>query len=132
VKARDDNNSADTEWSEPHELTIYEAPAMEIKTISGGVLGVSTQIKNKGGVEATSVQWSISLEGGIILLGKETTGEIGSIFPGELSEIKSGPVIGFGKTRVTVTADIDDGYSDSRNQGGFIFLFYTIINPGGG
>jgi len=132
VKAHDDNNSVDTEWSEPLMVTIYEAPAMEIQVISGGMLGVSTEIKNKGGVEATGVQWSMTFEGGILLMGRSSSGEISSIAPGELAPIRSAPVLGIGKTRITVTADIEGGVSDARNQGGFIFLFITIINPGGG
>jgi hypothetical protein len=132
VKAHDDNNSVDTEWSEPLMVTIYEAPAMEIQVISGGMLGVSTEIKNKGGVEATGVQWSMTFEGGLLLIGRSSSGEISSIAPGELAQIRSAPVLGIGKTRVTVTADIEEGVSDTRNQGGFIFLFITIINPGGG
>ena len=105
---------------------------MDIRAISGGVLRVGTEIYNKGGVMASDVNWSITLDGGVILLGKTTTGEILGILPGESAAIQSGPILGFGKISVIVTADIDDGLSDMRSQGGFVFLFYAYVNPGGG
>ena len=39
--------------------------------------------------------------------------------------------LGFGKTRVRVTAAIPDGPSDTREQGAKVLLFYIKVNIGG-
>ena len=131
VKARDDNNSIDTDWSEPLGINIYDAPAIDINMIKGGFLGVSTKIVNKGGCDASAVKWNITFEGGLIFMGKSTTDEIPLIKPGENVTINSKPLIGFGKTKITVTAEIDLGISDSRSQNGIMLLFFTKVIPGG-
>ncbi|MFW6122556.1 MAG: PKD domain-containing protein, partial [Petrotogales bacterium] len=51
-----------------------KGPQLEIGTINGGLFKVSAGIKNNGEVDATDVNWSITLKGGAFI-GKETTGE---------------------------------------------------------
>jgi hypothetical protein len=130
VKAKDDKGG-ESSWSDPSTIHILQAPIVDISVISGGLLKVNTKIKNNGEVEATNVQWSITLDGGTILIGKESNGEIPSIPPGGSEPINSGLILGFGNTQVTVTAEILEG-TDTRTQGATVFLFYIKINPGGG
>ncbi|MCK4333060.1 MAG: PKD domain-containing protein, partial [Thermoplasmatales archaeon] len=130
VKAKD-VNGGESSWSDPVSIHILQAPIVDIGVISGGLLKISTLIKNKGEVESTGVQWSITLDGGMILLGKESNGEIPSIPAGENVTITSDIILGFGETEVTVTAEIQEG-TDTRSQGGKVFLFFIYINPGGG
>jgi hypothetical protein len=130
VKAKDINEK-ESDWSDPSSIHILQAPIMNIGVISGGLLKVNTKINNNGEVEATNVQWSITLDGGTILMGKESMGEITSIPPGGSEPIKSGLILGFGKTQVTVTAEILEG-SDTREQSGLMLLFFIKLNPSGG
>jgi hypothetical protein len=130
VKAKDDKGG-ESSWSDPSSIHILQAPIVDISVISGGFLKANTLIKNNGEVEATDIQWSITLDGGTILMGKESNGEIPSIPPGGSEPINSGLILGFGKTQVTVTAEILEG-TDTRTQGATVFLFYIKINPGGG
>ena len=132
VKAKDDNNSDETAWSEPLCIQIFQGPIMDIGCVSGGLFRVSAEIENKGGLEATDVQWSATVDGGIIFLGKTSSGEIPTILPGDKATIHSSPILGFGKIRIIVTAEIADGISDTREQSGFLFVFYINVNPGGG
>jgi hypothetical protein len=106
-------------------------PALDIGSITGGLLNVDTIIKNTGDAEATDVQWRITLNGGLILLGGESSGEISHIPPGGEITINSKLIFGFGKTLVSVIVEIPEG-SDTRQQNGNIFLFFIKINPGGG
>jgi hypothetical protein len=62
-------------------------------------------------------------------MGKESSGEITSISPGESVTIKSGNIIGFGKTTVTITTEIPEGI-DTRVQNGQMLLFFIYVNPG--
>ncbi|MBU0496486.1 MAG: hypothetical protein KKC68_01055 [Candidatus Thermoplasmatota archaeon] len=118
-------------WSDPLTITIIQGPIIDVGLISGGLFTVKSVIRNMGAAEALNVNWSISLEGGTILMGRETTGVISTISAGAAIEIASSPIIGFGKSRVIVEADIPRS-SDMREQGATTLLFFIIINPGGG
>lgn len=128
VKAKDDNNSDETEWSEPSQIHIFQGPIIEIGRINGGLFRVNAEIQNKGELEATDVQWKIKLNGGAFI-GKETSGNK-SIFGGKHETVNSKMILGFGPTEVTVSAGIPES-SDSRKQGGYIYLFFIHVNPGG-
>jgi hypothetical protein len=130
VKAKD-VNGGESGWSAAHSIDIAEGPIMDIRPITGGLFKITATIKNAGAVEATDVAWSITLEGGAFI-GKETTGTIAIIPPGGSVDVKSGFIIGLGKTTITVTADVSPGVSDIREQSGTILLFFIKVNPGGG
>ena len=66
----------------------------------------------------------------MILLGKESSGEIGYLDPGEEAKINSKIIFGLGKTVVKATAEIPEQL-DSRNQRATILLFFIKVNPGG-
>jgi hypothetical protein len=82
---------------------IPEAPLIKIK-IRGG-FRVKAEIKNIGNAPASNVKWNIQLIGGLILLGRKTSGIIPTLPPGEAVTIESNLIFGFGKTRIVVTAD---------------------------
>jgi len=128
AKAKDINDD-ESDWSDPHTITIVAGPILDIGTIKGGLLRVSVPIKNIGATAATGVQWSINLEGGAFI-GKETTGTDDIPAGGEINAT-SGLIIGFGATTVTVTAEIPE-MSDTKEQDGFVFLIFTKVNLGGG
>ncbi|UCD14421.1 MAG: hypothetical protein JSW60_03125, partial [Thermoplasmatales archaeon] len=128
VKAKDVYNK-ESGWSPGHTITIAPGPKLEIGVARGGLFKVSVPIENIGGGEATNVQWKIKLKGGAFI-GKETSGT--ETIPGYGEKtVKSKTIIGFGATTVTVTAEIPDGVSDTRQQNGFILLFFINVKPGG-
>jgi hypothetical protein len=129
VRAKDIEGSIGY-WSDSFPLHI-DLPALDVGLIKGGLAKVSVTIKNIGLAEADEINWKITLDGGLILLGKETTGTIQTIPAGEEEEVRSGLIFGFGQTRITVTADIPEG-SDVRNQGASVLLFFIKVNPSGG
>ncbi len=128
VRAKDVNDSISF-WSEPYPVTIV-LPVLNIDHIKGGLFKISSTIKNMGILEAKNITWKISLDGGFILLGKETTGEIDTLVVGEDKTITSKAIIGFGPTRVSVRVDIPEG-THTRERSGFMYLFYIKVNPGG-
>ena len=97
-------------------------PRLEIGTITGGLFKVHATIKNTGDVDATVVNWSITFNGGIILLGKETTGGPLGIPAGGEATISSRFILGFGKTVITVSAETADS-SDTAERDAFVLLF---------
>jgi hypothetical protein len=127
AKARDGDNAEST-WSLPHFIKI-DNPTLSIEQISSGLFRIRAIIKNSAEVEAENVQWNINFEGGA-LIGSQTNGVDDIPANGEI-DIHSKFIIGFGPTQVKVEAICPKGISDSRQQGGFIYLFYIKINPGG-
>jgi hypothetical protein len=102
VKAKD---IADLEsgWSDPISVHIEMSPQIEIGMISGGI-GISATVNNTGVGLATNVQWNISLDGGLILLGRDTTGTLSTIQPGSSTSVQSKFIFGIGAPSITVTA----------------------------
>jgi hypothetical protein len=127
VKAKD--NYSESDWSTTHPINILKGPALKIDVIKGGLFRVKTVIKNIGTVDTTEVTWNITVDGGA-LIGKETTGTITSIAAGCEEAINSKFIVGFGDTKVTVSAEIPEG-SVVREQNGKIFLFFILVYPGG-
>jgi len=128
VKAKDVEESS-SKWCEPYPVQIV-LPVLDIENIRGGFLKVTSKIANSGIAEADDISWTITLDGGFILLGKETTGEIDTIAAGEEQAISSKTIIGFGASTVTVKVDIPEGSTD-RGQGANMFFFFISVNPGG-
>jgi hypothetical protein len=124
VKAKDDHGG-ESAWSAAHTITIVEAPILRIQWITGGMFFVKTLIKNNGGVAANNVDWSITLTGGAFI-GKETTGQIVSLAPGEEQTISSKVILGFGATVITVSVSNPDS-TDLRTQTATLLLFLIRI-----
>jgi hypothetical protein len=130
IKARaKDTNGARGIWSDPYQMHIG-LPALDINSLNGGLFTIKSTIKNMGEAEATDIQWTISLDGGLILLGKESSGDIGYLDPGEEAKISTKLILGFGKTLVRATAEIPE-HLDEREQRATVFLFFITVNPGG-
>jgi len=126
VKAKDAYNESD--WSDQLEIHILvDRPILEIGNITGNLFKVSAVIRNIGGIDANGVDWSIVLDDGLILLGKETFGRRSSIPAGEETMISSSVIIGFGKTMITVSAEKMGVSSDTKKVDAFMFLFFIKI-----
>ena len=131
VKAKAKNTfGTESGWSEPISIMIL-APEIDIDIITGGLLRASVVIKNNGGAEATDVNWNMTLEGGFILIGRNTIDTIPSIPAGDQVSVSSGWIIGFGEVNYIVNAAEPFGSSDSRRQGGRVLGIIIRVNPGG-
>ena len=116
-------DAAENTATDTADVTITEpAPVIEIGDITGGLLKVTAVIKNTGEADATDVDWSINLNGGLILLGKETTGTAATIPAGGQVEVTSGLILGFGKTTITVSAG-----GESKDQAATVLLIFIKI-----
>lgn len=98
------------------------APVIEIGDITGGLLKVNAIVKNTGSAAASNLSWSINLNGGIILLGKESTGSIATLAAGGQETITSKLILGFGKTTITVTAG-----TATKDQAATVLLIFVKI-----
>ena len=82
-------------------------------------------IKNNG-TDAIGVNWRITLDGGVILLGKEQSGKISTIPAGESVQFVSNAIFGFGKTLINATVECEGGQSDTTTKEAFVFLFFIV------
>jgi len=99
---------------------------LEIGEISGGLLKVKAVIKNTGIGDAEDVDYTINLNGGLIILGKSTSDIISSITAGGEETVSSGLIFGIGKSVVTVTAEIPES-SATKDVNATVLLFFIII-----
>jgi glucose/arabinose dehydrogenase len=106
-----------------------ESVNLQIEVITGG-FGVTAFIRNNGNVNATNVSWDISIDGGIVLLGRNKQGTISIIYPDKSVTVKSPIVFGFGKPVITVSAECAEGAIDHMSMNAKIFGFHTTIIPG--
>jgi glucose/arabinose dehydrogenase len=107
-------------------LDTYE---LDIEVINGG-FGINAIIRNTGETNATNIKWSIQLEGGIILVGKKSSGEISLLRPDKTTTIETPSIFGFGKTTITVTVEADTINMTTKISRGQIKLFFVTILPG--
>jgi hypothetical protein len=122
VKAKD-LHGVESEWSDLKTIQIVDTAILEIGNISGSLFKVSVVIKNNGSSDAVRVEWSITLDGGFILLGKKTTGRVITIPAGEEKTVSSDLILGFGKTVITVSAETAES-SDTAERDAFVLLFF--------
>ncbi|MBU1940211.1 MAG: M28 family peptidase [Candidatus Thermoplasmatota archaeon] len=131
VRAKDDYNVL-SDWSDPINITVMKGPLLDIEPINGGLLKVTAMISNNGEVPATEISWNMGVRGGFLLLDGGSSGVISTIPADGKQEISSGIIFGLGKITVTITAQIPNGQTDQRQQGGTVLLFFISMNPGGG
>jgi VCBS repeat-containing protein len=117
-----DNHGASTE-SPLWRFTTEQEPQAELTVtdIRGG-LRVHVDIQNTGDASSMSTSWNISIDGLLLRRGKETTGTLPNLLPGEETTINSKILFGFGPIDITVT--IGSGETTKR---GFLFLPFIII-----
>ena len=96
----------------------------------GQVIGVHAVIHNKGLVNAANVHWSITLSGGLVLLGKKALGDIPIMFPDQSTIVTIPLVIGFGTTSITATANASNANPTSEIKQGKIQAVRVVILPG--
>jgi hypothetical protein len=126
VKAMDNFNQ-ESDWSEALNIKITQQGSLEVVMITGGFFRVSALIKNVASEEITNVNWSIGLAAGLILTGFITTGTIDHIPPGGVVAVYSDPIIGFGVTRITASAETDGSIPDIKDTGALMLVIYNWI-----
>jgi hypothetical protein len=127
VKAKaKDIVGGESEWSEPHTITIEELPDLQIRNIGSKFGRITVDIKNTGTVDVNDIKWTITLEGGLIILGQESEGTIPSLKAGFIADFESKFILGFGKPTVTVKLEVEDLTFEETVQASVFFFFVKI------
>jgi hypothetical protein len=112
----------ESQWSESLPIHVI-GPILSVESISGTLLKINAALTNVGEETAENINWSISIEGGFLLRGKESTGLIGTLTPGEKTILISDLIIGFGRNVfITVQAEIPNGSQSVLQQNAMIFF----------
>ena len=113
-----------SDWSDPLLVEVHE-PLLEIDSITGG-FGVFITLKNAGEEYLKVIGWNITLNGGLILLGKYRIGLVPSLPVGESETVKSF-VLGLGKTTIKVHAWSSQGATAEKSAPAFILGPFAYI-----
>ena len=93
--------------------------------ITGGI-GVTVMITNNGTLTATSMQWVITITGGLVFFGTEKSGKLVPLEPTATITIKDKLIVGFGKITIQVELTCVEGVTRKETRTGMLFLFYVF------
>lgn len=80
-----------------------KAPIIEIENATGGLTGITVAVKNSGTADATNVEWSINVKGGVLKLLNITDNETVTIPIGNQVDLKTtSGIFGLGQIQITV------------------------------
>ncbi|MCX6671505.1 MAG: hypothetical protein NTX92_06255 [Euryarchaeota archaeon] len=119
-------NPGTTQPNTPAEST--GAPKLAIENIRGRINKISADIRNIGDQNAKSINWSISVTGGILKrIDLRSTGTVNTLSKESVTTIKTDRIpLGFGRLEITVTVDVSEGEPVTQTAQGFKFLFFVI------
>ncbi|HVQ01128.1 MAG TPA: C25 family cysteine peptidase [Candidatus Thermoplasmatota archaeon] len=103
---------------------MNQQPNLIVGPVTGGLLGISTEITNTGNASATGVTWDITLNGGLILKGKTARGSLASLEVNGTQSIGATPIIGFGPVKITIKVNADGVSATTKTTNAFVFLIY--------
>ena len=105
---------------------------IEIEYIVGGIGGeIAFGIKNTGDSDINKMNVNVILDGGIVIAGrrdKQTFQDI-TFSPGESLHLNVSPVIGIGKTKITISVSTPEIDTVTKTADGLLLLFYVYVYP---
>jgi hypothetical protein len=96
--------------------------------INGG-FGIKASIKNNGTLNATIINWKLTVTGGLILVGGIKSGTILSLAISKETTVKDIPLVGFGKATITLDVSCAEGQAASKATTGTVLLFFVLGVP---
>jgi gingipain R len=105
-------------------------PKLALMDIRGGLMGITIQIGNEGGLEAKDGEWKMTLDGGSLLTGDSISGTLPSLQPGEQTLIHATPIIGFGTSTCTVQAIVSGKTPVVQQKTCWLLGFFVVFNQG--
>jgi hypothetical protein len=113
-------DAAEATATDTADVTIVEPqPVLEIGAITGG-FGIAASVKNTGDGPATTVDWTIALDGKLIFIGKSSSGSIATLAVAGEEAIKSSLILGIGKTNIVVSATCAEGKTAEATASAFV------------
>ena len=108
------------------QISTKPTPILQIDKILGGIR-LNAVLKNTGNANASNIKWNISFMGSIFL-GKEKSGTIQNLLPGESIKISSGLILGFGPVIIEIEAYSDEGANFVIEKNSILLLFFLLVS----
>jgi subtilisin family serine protease len=121
VRVTDQKNASDDRTK-----TITVNGSINFTIDVNGGFGVTAMITNTGTMTATTIHWTISFTGGVMLLGRTKSGTLAPLEPGATMTIKDTPVIGVGRTIIKVDVSCNEAVSATQTKTGTVILFFVL------
>jgi len=102
---------------------IPQTPKLSI--ILKGGLGLTIRVDNRGNANATNVNVTCTVSGGLILFGKYTQQTITTIGVNQTNTFKT-TILGLGKTSMKVSAVCNEGAAAEQTINATVFLIFVI------
>jgi glucose/arabinose dehydrogenase len=102
---------------------------LQIEVITGD-FGVNAFLRNTGQNNLTQITWQVTINGGLVLLGKNTDGTIPLLAADSSESIQVPFIIGFGKTTITVSAEASEGDAALKTNKAQLLGPFIRILPG--
>ena len=103
-------------------------PVIEIGDITGKI-GITTVVRNIGDSDATDVEWTITVTGGILnLINKTVSGTIPVLNVDAEEAISLCLFFGLGSILISVMVSCNEGSSDEETAEGKILIFFTVVS----
>jgi hypothetical protein len=103
-------------------------PKLAVENIKGRFAKVSADIRNTGDDDATSVQWSITVKGGILKrIDSRSTGTINTLSKQSITTVQSDRIpLGLGRVEITVTVKASGNVAVTQTAQGFKLLIFLL------
>jgi hypothetical protein len=86
-----------------------------------GPMGIKADVSNIGANDASNVEWSIAVTGGLLkLVNKSNTGTVPTLAAGTSTPISVGTFIGFGKISIVITASAQNALEVKATKSAFL------------
>jgi len=112
-----DANEVESSWSATLLVNI-SISSIDI-SIKGG-LGISIVLKNTGNEDLIHIPWSVTLDGGLIIIGKTNSGILAQLKEGEQKTIQI-KILGFGSPIISIRVQ-----DTLKNATGMVFFFFIF------
>lgn len=99
-----------------------------IENVRGRINKISAEIRNIGGLDAESIRWSISVEGGILKrIDVRSTGAITTLSKQSTTTVVTDRIpLGLGRLKITVTVEVPGSAPIIQTAQGFKFFFFVF------
>lgn len=103
-------------------------PRLTIENIRGRINKISADIKNIGNQNAKSINWSITVTGGLLKrINLRSTGTIDTLSTQSKTTVITDRIpLGIGRLEITITVDVPGGEPVTQTARGFKFLFFVF------
>lgn len=103
-------------------------PEIELGGVSGGLFTLHIEIKNTGDVDATDLNWNLTIDGGLLAPSSRKTSDSDILLKsGDSIIVVSKLISGIGKIQILIRANASGANEVVKKVDALLLFFYIII-----